>query len=212
MTTIITRLYATPEKAAEVAAALHAGRFGKQLVSVITDDAAGGVRAAIGKVGVYAAAADIYAKHVAGGEALVVVQAPYGRAVQAVNLLDTFEAVPTAVRHTEAYVESKETPKTSLSSKNLPVLLNSDVLVMSDGMFPRAVFRKNAFFSSLFGLPLLSGSNGPMSSLIETNTTPFSSMFGLPTLTRSQEPKAGLVKGGTPLSSALGLPTLTKND
>lgn len=210
MTTIITRLYATPDKAAEVVSALHASRFGKKLVSVITADAAGGVREAIGKAGVYAAAADIYAKHVAGGEALVVLQAPYGRAVQALNLLENFEAVPTAVRHTEAYVESRETPKVSLSSKNLPVLLNSDVLVMSDGMFPRAVFRKNAFFSSLFGIPLLSGSNGPMSNLIQTNTTPFSSMFGLPTLTRSQEPKAGLVRGT--MSSSLGLPTLTKND
>ena len=212
MTTIITRLYATADEAKTVVGALRKEGFAKGDITVLSGDGGTGsadLMPAILEKGVYKAAAAIYADRVSQGASLLILRAPFGSATTAQALLEDTDAIDAGVKHPDSYEEAMPTRKVEWG-KNLPVLLSSDVLTFSDGLFPRAVL-KNWSFSSLFGLPYLTDWLPTGGSLIDGSTTPFSSRLGLPLLTERQTPYASLL-GESTISSRIGVPTLTKDD
>jgi hypothetical protein len=204
MTTFVTRLYETRDKAASAAAALSAIKFKPSDVDVFSGG--DGTVAALRKAGVYPAAAAVYAARIAAGAALVVARAPFGFAKQVVTILDKHAPVPAAVKYTETYADSA--PGKVYEKKYLPELVNYPIL--SDGMLPPALTKKSIIFSSFFGIPTLSDKQG-RAELLPDNPTPFSSLFGLKLLS-SREPGDNLIRGNTtPFSSLFGLPLLTRN-
>lgn len=212
MTTIITRLYATADEAKTVVGALRTEGFAKGDIEVLSNSAGTGsadLLPVILEKGVYKAAATIYAERVSHGASLLILRAPFGSATAARTVLEDFDSIDAGVKHPDAYQEAMPTRKVEWG-KNLPVLLNSDVLTLSDGLFPRAVL-KNWSLSSLFGLPYLTSWMPTGGSLIEGSTTPFSTRLGLPLLTKRQTPYASLL-GESTISSRIGVPTLTKDN
>jgi hypothetical protein len=106
MTTILSRLYADREQADSVAADLKAEGYGARDMDVIAASEGAShdaVRQDISKAGVAATAAGIYAGRVAGGNALVVVRAPFGKAQKAGNIMDAHGPMDAGVKTENAY-------------------------------------------------------------------------------------------------------------
>lgn len=208
MTTIITRLYRTPDEAEAARDALGAEGCPSGAVSLLASspDAGGSDLAAIRRAGVYESAAIVYAGHVAEGAALLVVRAPFGTAFRTLEILEDFPDVDVGISHPDAYVESQASGRHSKNGE--AALLNSDLLLLSEDLMPPALLKNGWTFSHLFGLPLLTNWMPTGGSLVTGRTT-ISSYLGLPLLTKRQSPRAGLLKSETPFSSALGLPTLS---
>jgi len=205
MTTMISRIYANRGRVESALAELHhAGyrdvhRFGGDPE---TDPSA--EVAAMRALGLSASVAAQNAEKLASGHVLVVVFAPFGKALRATQILDQYgpvarseaAAAPTA----PSLGRDDATPLST--ALGLPVLARTRhpfestfgiSSLTSPGWFATGAFgfgRPNpAPFSSLLGLPLLA-----------QGATPLSSLFGLSCLTRS----------ATPLSSLLGLPLLSR--
>jgi hypothetical protein len=195
MTTIVTRLYASAERAGLAAQALRKAGFDKKHVGTVTSDAAD-VLAAIRGEGTPGSAAAVYAERVKAGAALVVVRAPFAQSVRAQNILEDFDPIPAAVARTETYIGSAP-PKPRTSARHLPILLSSDVMVLSDGIFPPAVIRNHRPMNSV-----MTG-HSPKAGL---SSGTFSEKFGMPLLIRKRESRP--LSGGT-MSGKLGIPTLS---
>ncbi len=129
--------------------------------------------------GIYPSAAKGYAERLAQGGALVVVRAPFGQALWSADILDGHGPIDSGVAFEEAYIESTPTHPQRYN-KYLPVLLDSDALILSGGSFPPIA--KSWSFSKMFGMPLLSSKQAGKAKLLTDNTTPFSSALGLPLL------------------------------
>jgi hypothetical protein len=200
MTTIVTRLFADAEKANAAAAALRKGGFSKQSVSVISGHPADAARAAISAAGVYAAGAAVYAAEVAAGKALVVCHAPFAKSLFAQEIMDEFDPVAANVKHTAVYVPAPNPPSKWAKSPALPTLLNTDYLVLSDGLFPPAVIRSGPSNSIL-------SKYRPKAGLVSGT---ISEKLGLPQLWR-RSPRGGIVRTATPFSSALKMPVLSSD-
>jgi hypothetical protein len=202
MTTIVTRLYADAEKANAAAAALHKAGATKDSVGVVAGsgknfDATGAIRA----LGVHEAAGATYAEHVKKGAALVVCHAPWKKSYKVAEVMDACGPIEAAVRHNAVHVPSRE-PVRKWAEKAPPVnLLSGDTLVLSDGLFPRAVLRNHRPSRSV-----MSGNSGKANLITGTL---FSAKIGMPMLTSSKGPRSGSMRSG-PISSSLGIPTLTK--
>jgi hypothetical protein len=206
MTTIITRLYATPERGKAAADALMARGLKAKHFDVIDKSSTGKmsegeIAGMIGSAGVYLSATSVYAQRVRKGESLVVVRAPYKTAFKVKTILDGLGPVDGGVEHTEVYQPSVAPPPTYYN-KNLPILLDSKALIFSGRLLPAISADARSY------TPLMTG-----------NPTPLSSALGMPTLSRSTArskvftvpPRASLVDNATPLSSALGIPTLVRS-
>jgi hypothetical protein len=201
MTTIVTRLYATAEKADAAAASLRKAGFTSLPLGVVKPGGKGDAGlAAIRALGVYEAAAKTYADRVKGGDSLVVVHAPFGKSYRAMEFMDAHEPINANVRYTEVYVPAKDPPNWTEKQRYLPILSNSDTLVLSDGLMPPAVIRNHRPMNSVIS------NNKPKARLISGT---FSDKFGIPLLTEWRASKGKLLKTGTPFSTALGMPTLT---
>jgi hypothetical protein len=185
MTTIITRLYASSDKAAAAVSALKAKNFRNADVDCVAgDDAGGALRAA----GVYEAAAQTYAEKLKEGGAVVVVRAPYGNTILARRILDAAGPEASPVKHDEVFIGSVDKPSCS-DSRYLPELLPEGTLVMSDMLFPRAVIKGDWTLTGSFGL--LSNREPKVS--LSDNATPFSSALGLPLLSK-REPRVRIIE------------------
>ncbi|MEL7030500.1 MAG: hypothetical protein AAGL49_15125, partial [Pseudomonadota bacterium] len=111
MPTIITRVYANRPAAAQVVDALKAGYFSSGAMSIVSGAASetgapsapGPLENEIRAAGVYPRAAEAYSRQIAGGQALLVVRAPFGQAREAVGIIDRFDSLPSDVEHTEVY-------------------------------------------------------------------------------------------------------------
>lgn len=215
MTTIITRLYPSRKQATAVVNALKAEEFSDSDIDVITHTAKEDSKPDMSAIGdriraarVYPSAAAAYAGRVATGDALVVLRAPIGQSVRARSVIDRFPAIDAGVKHAEYYAGTSNQLSTRSSRRHLPELLHHNQKMMSGDSVP-GLTRSSTPFSSMFGLPLLTGREGRKTRLITRRTTPFSSTLGLGLLVR-QWPHARLVNNSTPFSSMFGLPTLTK--
>ena len=92
-TTIISRLYETPERAASVSSDLREAEFMDKEMDVISGDNADAAETAMLAASVHPSAAKAYADHVAKGATLVVVRATIGRANKGRRILDSQESM-----------------------------------------------------------------------------------------------------------------------
>lgn len=176
MTTIITRYYATADAAVAATAALADEDMRMDFVHRFI----GGASADdIARTGMYAAAAQAYAARLAEGGSLVVVRAPFGQSYFVKDILDAHHPIDSGVDYSEQYVESQPTHPERYN-QYLPVLLDSDALILSGSLFPPVA--NDWSFSKMFGMPLLSNKPSGRAKLLNDNSTPFSSALGLPLL------------------------------
>ncbi len=204
MTTIITRLYSDKKKATSVISALKEARLADRDVDVFDSSSASKDSVADMKSsGVHESAAKTYAKLVGDGNALVVVRAPVGRAIEAAEILDGFDPVDAGVEQTEVFVSALSEssmwggaePTATLTSGNQFMMSNEGFPPLSDNELP---------LSTALGLEALSTAN-PRAKLLTDNPTPFSSAIGQ-SLLLDREPKVELMNDNpTPLSSAFGI-------
>ncbi|MEM7496522.1 MAG: hypothetical protein AAF371_00860 [Pseudomonadota bacterium] len=224
MTTIITRLYDTEDKAKAAAAAARA-RIGDDAVDVFTGASGGkrstALRNAISKAGASADAAEEFAGAMKEGTAMVLARAPWGRAQGTKDALDS--AGPMATDATpELYVSD------NLGSRDLSIIPGNRKFLTADK--DAALVEDRTPFSSFFGWRVLSDRRpkdnlkrgdphimpGKTLSewklgapLITQHTAVFSKWLGWETLKEKPETHSLLEKDRTPFSSALGWKTLT---
>jgi hypothetical protein len=179
--------------------------------------------AALIQKGVRRENAGLYAARVRSGQTLLIVDAPYGSAMLAHEILDRPRASDTADGHSHHEGADTADDAAPLSAvMGLPVLMHDDPAPLSSFLgIPTLSQQKpsttdrtstlaNFFPSRIFG-PLLTKNGQPLGfgfSLLANDGKAFS--FGLPLLTKSQKPLFGsLIKSGKPLG--FGLPLLIKS-
>lgn len=174
MSTTITRLYSSDKIATDAANKLKRVGFRGEEVNLVTGPGtATSLVAAIMRGGVPASHARIYAQRIGQGASLVTVNARAFTATAAVKILDGFDPIDSGVADQDIYTEAE--------ASDIPPLLFGE---------PRTVLLdSNTYFSSLFGLPLVTHGEKKVTNLL-TDAKPFS----------------GLMHGTT--SSWLGLPTI----
>jgi hypothetical protein len=164
-----------------------------------------GLVASLMEAQVWKSHAESYAERLSKGGALVMVHAPFGSALHAIEILDSHS--PVAVGFNESNVEPDfvwDDAAPLSSALRLPVL--TKVKLPAETLSGVASLTKGtAFLSDRLGIPLLkqgvAHKNSSMGfSLLSRSATPLSSLFGLRTL--SQNP--------TPLSSLFGLKVLSR--
>jgi len=181
MTTIITRLYATNEQAEEAVKTAAAKKFPKvsmKIVSGANDPAES--TAELKALGVYPGAAAVYADKVAGGHAVLVMQASFGKAYKAAAAVENTGAIHADVKHTEVYAGAMTSP-TPESTRHLPELLNVTMLTGEKLPYSGQTWLP---FHSFFRIPLLSKKVARAGLL--TNTL-FSKMVGMPLTIKYRE-------------------------
>lgn len=190
MTTNITRLYASAEKAAAAVSALKAKKFKDSDIDCIAGG--DGAAAALSAAGVYDTGAQAYAEKLKAGGTVVVVRAPYGNALLAKRLLDEAGPEASPVKYDEIYVGSVDKPVCT-ENRYLPELLPEGTLVLSDMLFPRPVIKGEWL---MFG-----GSLSTRQPKVNLTDWTFSGMLGLPMLSK-REPKVNLISS-PPYSSLI---------
>lgn len=220
MATIITRLYASRDKADEVVKHLAEEEFTSSEVGMIaaessTSEEGGATQSAdvvisqIMESGVHSAAAKRYAERVLSGNALVVVSAPFGTANRATTIVDSFQPIDTGDKFDEVY--SVEAPPSNIYRGRPPVaLLKSDQKLMTGDKWP-GVTDSGVPFSSAIGLQTVMEAK-QRDSVLRDWPTPFSSILRLAVLTKRRPRLSVLRENATPFSSALRLPLLTGKD
>ena len=133
MTTVITRYYATEDKAKAAVAKLDYNKFYESEYSLLT----GADEAALKDAGVYPAGARALAAKLAEGGAALVIRAPWGRAKQAIAIADKAGPTDIGLRHADLYQESSSHWR--WETRQLPDLVN--YTVASGGLFPPALTR-----------------------------------------------------------------------
>jgi len=218
MTTLITRLFADRDTAAKASDALISGGFDRKSVRAIDGDQ-GAARSALTDMGVSDAAADTLAGKVAGGNGVVALRAPFGRAGDAISTLDRFDPVEVDIEQ-ETHISAVTAPENALSiiPGNRKFLTSEDAVGSGTG------------FSESLGMPLLSSRQRGKA---KVDTSTISKKFGFTLLSRKQggkakvdtstiseklglklikKPRGGksIVRNPTPFSSALGWPTIIR--
>jgi hypothetical protein len=150
--------------------------------------------------------AEAYADRLTKGKSMVLVHAPFGGALNAMNVMDTYQPSETGISEAADDDEYKWDDKAPLSSAlHLPVLMKNKYPAETlSGV--SSLTKGKAFLSDLLGIKLLTAGSARKNTsmglpLLTGAATPLSSAIGMPTL--SQNP--------TPLSSLFGLPVLKKS-
>ena len=215
MTTIITRLYASEDKALAAVSALKR-RFGEDEINLVTPSSgkdAAALETAIAKGGVKPSAAAGYAEKVGQGNSLVTVQAGWGFANEAIATLDragpiggdeggdvTSDVVLTGWNEAAPFSAYLGWPLLSEFKSGL---------VLKDDPAP---------FSRWAKWPVLDDRK-PSAELLN-NPTPFSDRLGQPTisqeppfstLAKSDKSTTKLINWATPFSDFCNLPVLLKD-
>ncbi|MEM9762705.1 MAG: hypothetical protein AAF968_09370 [Pseudomonadota bacterium] len=218
MTTIVTRVYDTEQKATSAATAAGA-KIGADAVDVVKDAAA--LRTAITKGGVGGDAAESMAAMIPDGGAIVVARAPWGTAARATSALD--DAGPVATELPKLYVSD------SASGRAESIIPGNRKYLTADGDASRV--KDPTPFSTFFGMRVLSDRKPkdvlmrgnthimpwkPLSDwklgapLITEDTAVFSKRLGWETLKERPATQPLLERDKTPFSTALGLDTLMR--
>jgi hypothetical protein len=213
MSTNVIRVYESPAQAAK--AAKDATDHGFMYVSQFKSVGGKGTVAAANRnalvsslmsAHVWQNHAELYADMLGKGGGLVAVNAPFGTAVKAGDILDSHGPVHDLISsapRTPGFQWDEATPLSS--ALRMPVLSHVR-LPMETLMGVSSLTKGKAFLSNLFGMPLLSeGLTNRHSSmgmrLLSQSATPLSSALGMRTLSQN----------ATPLSSMLGLAVLKRS-
>lgn len=196
MTTIITRLYSDPAGAnAAMASLLNVGQ-NPDTIQILTADAAGGVGAAMKAARVGSVATAAYEKAMTGGQALLVVQAPFnpiGTAREAIVTLRKHPAMNVGLEDEDVYVREYPTVRhsDSIMSKH-PLLMSNQFRKMSHGhiLGNAPVIRSKERTSAIRGGGYMSRFFWPMK------------------LTSAPKARNSAIRGGFLVSKLFGLPLL----
>jgi hypothetical protein len=194
MTQTISRMYATHDQAERALAALKDyGYTHAHLVST-SDGEHGGdhthesIVDRLTDAYVWKQHAEVYAKVIKGGGALVTVHAPFGAANDAEVILAKYDPIDSGVsgRAKRSVAWDEKTPMSSILQ--MPVLAKNKLPMTKIWNVP-AVTSKPIKVSSRLGMKMLSQHTAPLSArlglpLLSGNSTPLSSRFGLPTLSK----------------------------
>ena len=200
MSQVISRMYASHEAATRAVAELKdygfahvhlvAGAGGGKAGNGVSDRSHDEIVAAIMKGHVLKADARVYAAGVARGGTLVTVRAPFGSAVQAMQVMNEFDPIDSGVPDPQypGAGWNDESPMSSLL--HMPVLLD-DSQTFSRFWNVRPLIDSHRSVSSCLGLPSLANASLALSQvmgfpLLASNATHVSSLFHLPLLLRSR--------------------------
>jgi hypothetical protein len=106
MTTLVTRLYESADRASAAARELTGRGFPKNMISVVSG--AGDVAAALAKARVPADAAKVYAAAIAKGGAVVAAEAPTGTSFRVRDALDSYGPVASGLASEETFLKTFE--------------------------------------------------------------------------------------------------------
>lgn len=208
MTQTIVRMYATKEAATGAVKALTDDGFSLYDIHTVFppegDTSEEQVAAAIGRGHVDRGPARVYARGVMQGGSLVVVNAPFGTARDAIGHLKGFDPIDSGVAEPETV--------------RLPEW--DDAAPFSSAMMWPVLSKKATPFSDALGVPVLTAGRHSMSESlgwpeVTSNPAPLSSAVGLPVLAGSAAPFSGATGLPTrsakaaPFSEAVGLPVLS---
>lgn len=183
--TPIVRMFDSVEKAAAAADKLRNAGYGDDLISVVSVAASGsteGLKKALMAAFVLTSDAGVHARLAGANQAFVVVRAPFGASVDAIDLLNAAGPVsttdPTEVSDGPLWDDAAPFS----SAIHMPVLAKW----RPAGGAGTLVDSRWSLFGAL-GLPELSASPTPTTegmgmSLLSSNATPFSSLLKLPLL------------------------------
>jgi hypothetical protein len=205
VTTIITRLYASEDKALAAVSALKR-RFGEDEINLVTPSSgkdAAALETAIAKGGVKPSAAAGYAEKVGQGNSLVTVQAGWGFANEAIATLD--RAGP--IGGDEGGDVTSDVVLTGWNeAAPFSAYLGWPVLIGGgDKTFKN--WNEAAPFSKWLGWPLLSEFKSGL--VLKDDPAPFSRWAKWPVLD-DRKPSAELLNNPTPFSDRLGQPTISQ--
>ena len=208
MTQTIVRMYATKEAATGAVKALTDDGFSLYDIHTVFppegEASEEQVAAAIGRGHVDRGPARVYARGVMQGGSLVVVNAPFGTARDAIGLLKGFDPI-------ESGVAEPETARLPEWDEAAP---------FSSAMLWPVLSKSATPFSDALGVPVLTAGRHSMSESlgwaeVSSNPAPLSSAVGLPVLAGSAAPFSGatglptLSSKAAPFSEAVGLPVLS---
>jgi hypothetical protein len=198
MTTIITRLYSDSSAAAAAKASLLGYGLDEDVIHIITADVSGGAAAAMKAARVTAESAKAYHAAMTGGQALLVVQAPFnpvGTARAAIKVLRKHPALNVGLEDEDVYL--REYP----DARHANSIMKGGPLLMS-----------NSFSRPSHGHIL--GSNPIMESKTRTSAMRgggyMSKMFWPMKLVSAPKQGTSAIRGGKLFSSMFGLPLLTQ--
>lgn len=217
MTSIITRLFESPDQAQRAVAEMQDAFDGLEIGSFAPHDPSAGKDAErtadLTALGVPQAAAVAYGEAVQRGATALVVRAPFGLAAPAIAVMDHHGA--TALDFPDGYIPAARPGATSSERWGVPLLLRdpaplSTLLglgLLSRGRGRARLIAAAAPLSRMLGLPTLS-SKPPRAQLMRNRPGPFSRSIGLPLLTGRQGSSTRLLDNPAPLSRWLGWPVL----
>jgi len=218
------RIYASETGATEADAALAAAGFKHRSVLLPSRHAGqeeAAVNAAIEEGNLPERYILICNRSLKAGRSIVAIQAPYGRGLKALDIMDRGDTVDTD--RLDRYVFDSPSPLSDiLRLPALSTFVPTANLLRSDwSLFGSGLLRRSPSpLSSMFGLPTLSGWKRDWNSsfgfpMLSRNPAPLSAMFGMRTVSKT---KAGweysfgfpmLSRNPTPLSSLLGMKALS---
>lgn len=212
MTTIITRLYETKEIAEAVVADLRAEGFrAGDIDHFVVDNAPefeadeGGLLQGMKAAGVYDSAAQAYTQKVASGAALVVVRAPTGFGLKALEIVDARASVDAGVKFPDRHYGSPA-PVQIIRRRYGARLVKSDTKVMSGATLPGVVQGR---VTAGLGMPMLS-KRTPKPRKKSNKSPLMSERFGMKVLSKTRDRRSAMRGGGLVFSSMLGIPPLIK--
>lgn len=201
MTTIITRLYPSGTAAHAVADALMEAGHNASYVDIISQADPAAMTAAR----VSASAAAAYAKAMTGGQALLVIRAPFspiGAANSAKAVVGRYASVDAGVSNEDDYIREQARGDRFLS------ILTDHPRFLSQDIGP-GKGRTRTTVSSAFGMPLLSAYKTKRS--VTADGTYISSKFWPMRLVSANKTKRSVISGGGhPLSRLLGLAVISR--
>jgi hypothetical protein len=190
MTTIITRLYDSAERANSVAGALKKAGFPASTYDVITQTGKKSALSQILAARVNAPDAELYAQNLSADRALLVVRAPFnpfGAARKAREIADGELAVDVGVPNENLYVREEPSPELfGAVLKDHPRFMSSDMVPGSG--------RYRGRFSEAFGIPLLSR-RARSKSVYSERKLMLSEMLPFPVLLNRERKKSTLSSG-----------------
>lgn len=185
----ISRMYASHDQALKAANDLRNSRFARftsvNMVSHNDAPEAGidAIAMAVMKGYVLKSQAKVYAQGIQRGGSLVTVNAPFGTAIAAMQIMDQHGPIDSGVVEPKDRLPAWDDATPVSCALNLPVLLDND-----------------ASFSAFWSLPLLIKRSNTVTPSRATSSAPFTGTFGM----------ALLSSKATILSSLFGLPVLLK--
>ena len=226
MSTIITRLFDSAEKAAQAVRELGRNRIHPEFVSVFkpgTNTTGDVLAKAMQEAEVPAKTAKAAAEAVDNGATAVTVNAAFGFAAVAQAVLARFDGK--ALEAEDHYQQTLDPSARFSSMLGLKVLCNDPaplsrwlaLRVLSAKQTGNATLKNDpAPLSRTFGMKMLSDSPAPLSGtfgakLLIDDPAPLSSKIGMEVLSKNQGSKTELMKDPAPLSNLLGIKLLSKN-